>query len=434
MFLCRIMWMWCLLITFCTLKSDEFSATAEQENILDQVYGQPIQPLVQLQWFGYVKAEAIYDSRQVFGFREDQVLYFPEKKLLDARGQDINARGTFDEYAIQTRIDLAGFGPDVGCTQSGFLIEGDFLGRTDVTIDSFDLRQAFMVLSSDGIIFLAGQAWHPICIPIEFPDPISFNTGNPMNPFALCPQFRFDFSNEHAELMISAIGFLGDRPFGPTQTGDKALRDSLMPDLNLLIKLKQNELNYMGVDIDVMRILPRLVTNLNYIERNPFTAASASFFTRINSGNFDWYTRTMYVEDAQVFEMIGGFAVHSIDPLTDERTYVPLRTIAFSTELIWHGTIEPGIFVGYVKNIGAKKTIIPNFGPDNESGVFSLGPDIAHVFRISTFARYYNKNFIIGAELEYTSAAYGTITNHGTVTNTTTVGNTRFLFATYYLF
>ena len=92
--------------------------------MLDCVYGPPVDMGVELQWFGYVKAEAIYDSRQVFGYREDQLLYFPENKLLDARGQDINARGTFDEYAIQSRVDLAGFGPDVGCTKSSFLIEG----------------------------------------------------------------------------------------------------------------------------------------------------------------------------------------------------------------------------------------------------------------------------------------------------------------------
>lgn len=435
MFVCRIIVMWCLLITFYSLNADEFTEIAEQHNILDHPYGYPVEPaLVTLQWFGYVKAEAIYDSRQVFGFREDQVLYYPEQKLFDARGKDINARGTFDAYAIQTRLDVAGFGPEVGCTESGFLIEGDFLGRTDRTIEEFTLRQAFMVLSSQGITFLAGQAWHPVCIPIVFPDTISFNTGVPMCPFTLQPQFRFSFANEYAELMISAIGILGDRPFGPTEDGAKSIHDSLMPDFNILFKINQNEDTYLVADFDVMRVLPRLVTNLNYRERNPFTAITASVVTRTGFDNFVWFSRAIYAEDAQIFEMIGGFAVHTIDPLTDIRTYVPLRTFAASTEIFWKGDWEPGLFVGYVKNLGAKKTIIPNFGPDNESGVFSLGPDISRVYRISPRIRYYNKNFIIGLELEYTNAAYGTITDHGTVVNAIPVGNTRFLFATYYTF
>lgn len=434
MFLWRIMWMWCLIITFCTLRSDEFTRIAEQDNILDHIYGLPTEPAVKLQWFGYVKAEAIYDTRQVFGFREDQLLYYPEKKLFDARGQDINARGTFDEYAIQTRLDLAGFGPNVGCTESGFLIEGDFLGRTDRTIEEFELRQAFMVLHSDGITFLAGQTWHPICIPIDFPDTVSFNQGIPMNPFALQPQFRFTFANEYAELMLSAIGFLGDRPFGPSGAGAKTIRDSLMPDFNILAKLTQNDALELIFDFDIMRVMPRLVTNFNYRERNLFTAISTSVVAGINFDNVTWYTRCMYAEDAAVFEMIGGYAVHTRNPDTDERTYVPLRTFAFSTELFWKGDWEPGIFMGYVKNLGASKTIIPNFGPDNESGVFSLGPDIDYVFRVSPRIRYYNQNFIIGLELEYTRAAYGIITIHGDVTNAVPVGNTRFLFATYYVF
>lgn len=434
MFLCRIICVCLLLITCNTLRSDQFSRIAEQSNILDPIYPPPYEPCVQLQWFGYVKAEAIYDSRQVFGFREDQLLYFPEPKLFDPRGKDINARGTFDEYAIQTRIDLAGFGPNVGCTESGFLIEGDFIGRTDPTINTFALRQAFIVLSSQGITFLAGQGWHPICMPIEFPDTISFNSGIPIVPFTLQPQFRLSFENEYALLMLSAIGLLGDRPFGPSQVGDKALRDSLMPDFNILLKINQNEDTYIVADFDVMRVLPRLVTNLNYLERNPFTAISGQVATRVGYDNFAWYTRATYSEDAQVFEMIGGFAVHTLNPLTDERTYTPTRTFATSTELIWEGDWEPGIFVGYVKNLGASKTIIPNFGPDDESGVFSLGPNISRVYRISPRIRYYNKNLIIGMEIEYTNAAYGTITDFGNVVNAVPVGNTRFLFATYYTF
>ncbi len=142
----------------------------------------------------------------------------------------------------------------------------------------------------------------------------------------------------------------------------------------------------------------------------------------------------MYAQDAAVFEMIGGYGVHTRDPLNDERTYAPLQTVAVSSEFIWEGNWEPGLFIGYVKNIGARKTIIPNFGPDNESGVFSLGPDIDRVYRVSPRIRYYHTNFTIGMELEYTNAAYGTITTEGTVINAVPVGNTRFLFATYYVF
>ncbi len=424
--------LWLLLLAFNSLYPDKFSDIAEYHNVLDPWLTYP--SLVQLQWFGYVKGEAIYDSRQVFGYRDAQLLYFPLQKLPDVNGQDINARGTFDEFAIQTRLNLAGFGPRIGCAASAFMIEIDFLGRINRTIDSTDLRQAFLTIGSPGITFLAGQAWHPFCLPLEFPDTISFNSGIPMNPFLLCPQFRMIFDNEHAELMLSAVGFLGDRPFGPTGAGAKTIRDSLMPNFNILAKIKQDEDNFVIADLDIIRVLPRLVTNNNYRERNPFTAVSADIAGHFTCKNFIWNSRFVYAENAAVFEMIGGYAVHTLNMATDERTYVPLRTLAVGTEFLWKGDWEPGIYVGYVKNIGAGTTIIPNFGPDSESGVFSLGPEIAYVFRISPRIRYYHESFILGMELEYTSAAYGTITTTGTVANAIPVANKRFLFATYYLF
>lgn len=430
-------WFIFVCITFYqALYADQFSQFAEAHNILDrQQRAWAIRPCpVELQIFGYVKGEGIYDTRQNFELREGHLLYFPLKKQPDVLGADINARGNFNEYAIETRFDLAGKGPDIGCLKSGFLIEADFFGRTDATIEGCDLRHGYLELTSDHFDFLAGQTWHPICIPTNFPDTISFNSGIPICPYALSPQFRIVYHNDYFEFLWSAIGFLGDRPFGPTLEGDKAFRDAMMPDFNILVKFKHNEDNYIGIDFDIMRITPRLVSDKNFRDRNTFTAISATVFNVISYNDFVWYNRFIYAENASIFEMIGGFAIHSEDPITNKQTHVPLRTISFATELIWQNNIEPGIFIGWVKNIGAKKTVLPTVGPDNHTGIFSLGPDIDDVIRISPRIRWYLESFIVGIEYEYTRAAYGTINNHGRVENTIPVSNNRILFATYYIF
>lgn len=421
------------------LNADEFSAIAitEAENVPDKPFQDPrthtIFP-VQLKISGYVKGEGIFDSRQNETIRDGQFLYFPLEKLLDVNGADINARGDFDNYAIQTRVILEGRGPDISCTQSGFLIEADFFGRTDDTLDSFEMRLAYLFLVSDTYDFLAGQFWHPICFPFGYPETISFNEGVPFTPFSLTPEFCLTYHNDYLAITGSVIGFLGDRPFGPTQEGDKTFRDAMMPDLNLLIQLKYDEDNYVGTDFDVMRIVPRLVTDNNVKEVNPFTAFSATAFACLTYENFVWFNKFTYAEDASIWEMIGGFAVHTLDPITDLRTYTPIRTAAFASEVIWRGDIEPAIFAGYEKNLGASKTIIPNFGPDDTSGIFSLGPNIDHLWRVSPRVRWYIKSLVIGIEVEYTQAAYGIINNHGGVDDATPVGNTRFLFAAYYFF
>lgn len=414
--------------------ADQFSHFAEAHNILDrQQRIWAIRPYpVDLSIFGYVKGEGIYDSRQNFELREGHLLYFPLRKLPDVTGADINARGDFNEYAIQTRFDISGRGPTIGCMESGFVIEAEFFGRTDATIEACDVRFAYLELRSDLWEFQAGQNYHPICFPFESPDTISFNSGIPIAPFALCPQFKVTYHQNNIEFIAAAIGFLGDRPFGLAGGTDKVFRDAMMPDFYLQIRHKQDEDNYVGFGFDVLRIIPRLVTTKNYKEVNPMSSICADLFTRFEYQDYVIYTKSIYAQTGGIFELIGGIGIHSVDPATDKRTYTPLQTFACYAELIKQGKWEPALFIGIAKNLGALRSIIPVI--ESQVAVFGIGTDIDTVFRIAPRMRWYLDPFIVGIEYEYTRATYGTLDSNGHVQNTTPVANNRFLFATYYVF
>ena len=424
-------------LNFFSAYADQFSAIAEKGNVLDH----EIKPAawstqsipIKVDISGYVKAEGIFDTRQNFTLRDGHVLFYPLNKLPDATGRDINSRGDFDEYAIQSRLRFEAFGPDVGCFKSRSYIEGDFFGTTDDTLDSYRMRHAYLCLESEDLDFWAGQTWHPIYFPVEAPDTISFNTGTPIDPFSRSPQFRLVYHNEHFDILGAVIGHLDPRPFGPLGPSNKYFRDSIMPNLHAQTRFKWDcGQQFIGAGIDIMRITPRLVSNTNYKDINPFNAFSAIVYSRFAYDRFILYNKFCYAEDAAMWEMIGGYAVHTVEPVTDSRTYVPLRTISFWSELIFQGNIEPALFIGFVKNIGAKKTIIQNIG--DESTVYGLGTTIKTVFRASPRIRWYIKSFVIGAEVEYTRASYGSLDEFGNVINAIPVGNTRFLFATYYIF
>lgn len=418
------------------LYADTFSQIAEAQNVLDRTQmgwtNTPFDTHVKIS--GYVKAEGIYDSRQALTLRDGHFLLYPLNRRPDVRGKDINSRGDFGEYAIQTRVRFEGFGPDVGPMSSRSYIEGDFFGTTDDTIDAFRMRHAYLELESDEFDFLAGQTWHPIYIPILSPNTISFNTGTPINPFSRNPQFRIVYHNQTWDILGAAIGFLNFRPDGPIGFSNTYFRDALMPNLHLQARYKWNKAtNFVGAGIDVMRICPRLVSNLNFKEVNPFTAISAIAYARLAyDEHIILYSKFCYAQNANMWAMIGGYAVHSVDPLTDVRTYTPLRTISFWSELIFAGTIEPALFIGYAKNLGATKTIIQSI--DDENTVYGIGTDIKTLFRASPRIRWYLESFVVGAEIEYTRAAYGFLNQFGKVINAQPVGNTRFLFATYYIF
>lgn len=415
--------------------ADRFSNYAEAHNILDfPDINWPVRPCpVTLELFGYVKGEGIFDTRQNFTLRDGHLLYFPLEKRVDKNGQDINDRGSFDAYAIQTRVDVSGLGPSVGNFDSKFLIEADFFGRTDATVNEFELRLAFLELTTERYIFLAGQHYHPICFPFESPDTIAFNGGIPMTPFALCPQFKLTYRPHcNLEFLIASIGYVGDRPFGVAGADDKVFRDAMMPDFYAQIRFLKDDFNYFGIGFDVNRIVPRLVTNFNYKEISPITSACAQCFIRWQYSNYLLYSKLVYAPDAAIFEMIGGIAVATRNAITDIRTYAPLRTIGWHVELIHPGAYEPGIFIGVAKNLGAGKVILTQL--ENEISVFGIGTNIDTVFRISPRIRWYINSFIVGLEYEYTRAAYGILNNQGQVTNGIPVANNRFYLATYYLF
>lgn len=96
----------------------------------------------------------------------------------------------------------------------------------------------------------------------------------------------------------------------------------------------------------------------------------------------------------------------------------------------------PGWFIGIIKNLGARTTILQNVTDDNgtitDQRIFGLGTNIDYVFRVSPRLTWKAKNYQFSAEFEYTRAAYGTINDKGSVINTDPVGNFRVLLAMFY--
>ncbi len=397
----------------------------------------PLQSFLPVRVSGYVKHESFADSRQVVGFQDDQVLLYPEKKLLDSYCQDINARGQFDMVAIQTRLRLEADGPKIGGAKSCATIEADFYGKAGIS-NIVRMRHAFLKLAWEKVSVLGGQYWHPLYVPRADPRTLSFNGGMPMETFSRNPQLRITYKlGSHVDFIFAASSELDSPSDGPIGSSTTYMRDAVVPMLDGQIQGHYHE-HLFGAGIDFKRIIPRLQTNTGVKAHESLNSISAIAYAALYWEKVSTINKVMFLQNPTDLNTTGGYAVHCVDAVDDHRNYTNLNAIAWwnDTEINYHKSFVPGWFIGFIKNLGSHTTILQNVTDSNgtitDQRIFGTGTDIDYVFRISPRLKWKAQNFMFGAEIEYTRAAFGTIANDGDVINTTPVGNVRLLLTLFY--
>ncbi|TET05907.1 hypothetical protein E3J79_03895 [Candidatus Dependentiae bacterium] len=424
-------------ILFCRGKP----TTKEQPSTTDQQQRVPVkkeeEPSFIFVFSGYIKPEFFVDSRQVFGCRANQTLFNPECRLYDRCCRDINAHGQFNILAIESRVRTEIIGPSIGSAKSKGVIEADFYGVREDMINSLRMRHAYFSLTWKNRELLLGQYWHPITSPECYPQTLSFNCGGPMDPYKRVPQIRITRFIRPLELIAavsSAVHFVNNGPIGFSSS---YLRNAIVPNLSFLIQARPST-HLIGAGIDFKRLVPRLVSNNNFKVSESINSLTALAYTAFNWETFALRAKIALAQNGSVFTLLGGYAVHSIQPDTDHRTYTNLNTITAWIDFNRvHKKVEPGCLIGYTKNLGATSTIIPCLQQNDscESLVYTfLYPNIDYVFRISPRIRIYYKPVVFGAELEYTRAAFGQLNNRGRINCPRPVENIRLLLAAFYFF
>jgi hypothetical protein len=136
----------------------------------------------------------------------------------------------------------------------------------------------------------------------------------------------------------------------------------------------------------------------------------------------------LYSGNGYALSMLGGYAVKSVtDSSRHFVDYASVGTMAAWADISTNGAKWQGaLFGGFSRNLGANSNVI---GP-----YYSRGSNISYLYRIAPRVYLTVNKIRFGAEVEYTAAAYGTISKNAIVQNSQEVGNWRFLFAVYYIF
>jgi hypothetical protein len=379
-----------------------------------------------LTWSGFVKAEAMFDTRQIVEAREGYLLLYPKNVLLDKNGEDINAHGSFNQYAMSARLTLKATGSDILGAKASALVEGDFTGASNLENNSFRLRHAYLKLKWTHASILAGQYWHPINIPEMLPNVLSLNTGAPFHPFSRQPQIRFDVSKGKINTLFAITAQRDYMNSGPAGASSAYLRNSAIPNLHTQVQYVSDQV-FAGIGFDYKHIHPRLVTDSLYATNAAVNCLSYTAFLMAKTKPLVVKMQWIYGQGLNDHLLMGGYGITHIDPLTNQHEYAPLTYLSGWLNLQTTGkTWQGSLFAGYTRGLGAKDAIT--------GAVYARDADIAYVYRVAPMLSYINGKLLLAVELEMTTAAYGKTDSHYKVYDTSPVTNTRFCFSAGYFF
>lgn len=379
-----------------------------------------------IQFSGFVKTDALWDTRQTVAIREGHFLLYPMPNEPDSVGEDINAKANFNILAIQTRLQGVITGPDAFGAKTGGYMEAEFFGTSDGDVNGFRLRHAFMTMAWEQSTLMIGQFWHPMFVVTVFPGTVSFNTGAPFQPFSRNPQIRWTYKSGNTRILAAAIAQRDFVSMGPDGAGSKYLRNSAIPNMHLQFQWETPKM-ILGIGGDWKNLAPRLKTTAGYKSTSTVNSYAALAFARFNSPDLVWKLEGVYGQNLTDHLMLGGYGVHSTTAQTGMETYTPTTVFSAWTDLETGKEIGFGLFAAVTQNLGTAKAL-------NNSGYWARGSDIDMIYRIAPRVLWNAHKTRFAAEIEYTAASYGTTTINGTVENAEYVANLRLLLAAYYFF
>ncbi|MDY0215369.1 MAG: DcaP family trimeric outer membrane transporter [Bacteroidales bacterium] len=421
------------------------------------------------EFYGFVRTDAIYDTRKVVQLREGNLILYPENIKKDAQGNDINATPTFNLSTIASRAGVRiNGGKALGANITG-QIEGEFFGSSDANINTFRLRHSFVRLGWERSEFLMGQYWHPLFTEESYPNTVSFGTGIPFCGFDRSPLVQYSYNVKGFSFRLAAISQRDFSSTGPSGVSYAYQANSGRPEITLGVHYKSMILDssatlWMGIVAENKSIQPRLHTDSNLITNKTLESSALTAYLRLQTKSLEFKLKGLYGENMYDQLTIGGYAIRhygDLMPTGGDWDYTSILTASAWADIDYklNSNWSTGFFAGWAKNLGSANNIQDW---NNKASYFSRGYDIDQIYRVSPRIRY-SVNFYkslptdglkiekykistlqFGFETEYTAAKYGNLRNslgliqeksdaypNAEISN---VGNYRFLFMVSYNF
>lgn len=384
--------------------------------------------------YGFARTDAFADSRKIYASSMDLFSFYPMYRNLNAAGEDLNATPSASMVSVGTRIGFEFNGPTdfLGAKKAISKIETDFAGSP--TFMLFRIRQAYSQLIWDKSSLLVGQTWHPLSTIGLHPQVLSFNAGALFEPFNRSPMVRYEQQMNKLKLTAAAVYQMMYTSVGPDETTPTKMvssysyqRNALMPEMYLSLEYKNT--NYLlGFGLDFKSIMPTRyifgneLVPVKHVNTKVLSTPAAMFYGSYTNGLFNTRFKAILGQNLAEHSILGGYAI------TPNNKYLPFDTWTSYVHFNYGKTYEVGLMLGFSENLGAH-TALPagsnfyGFGVDKPNAVDEMM--VRDVYRITPSFSYNHKNWKLGAEIEYTNAAWGKRSATGSIGFKERVSNTR---------
>lgn len=375
---------------------------------------------------GFINLQAFLDTRNMVEAREGMFTFYPDKPVYDVNGEDINDKTSFQMLAMTSRLTARITGPDAFGAKTSAVMEGDFTGVANTDNNGFRLRLAYMILDWGKRELLLGHDWHPLDVPQVKVGTIALNTGAPFHSFSRFNQVRYTEKLGNLKL-IAFAGMQRDyTSIGPQGRSNIYQRNASIPNFHGQLHYNAGK-HLFGAGFDYKSIQPMKTNYLGEVTGANVNSLAAVAFSRFSFGDYEWKLQGVWGQNLTDHLMIGGYAVS--DTLTGSGDVAYTNLSQFSAWTVFEktqGVFRPGIFIGYLQNLGADDEI--------EGAVYSRGFDIDYVYRMGPRFVYWSGKTMMAAEFEYNVIAYGTPDNKGEVQDSKEYSGLRVLLGAFYFF
>ena len=360
-------------------------------------------------FYGQIRTDLFYNSRANEETVDGLFYMYPKDKVYDPNGEDLNSTPNGSFYVLYTRLGVDIAGPKLGNAKTSAKVEVDFRG-SGTAYSTVRIRHAYFNLDWGKSALMVGQYWHPLFGDVS-PQILNLSVGAPFQPFSRAPQIRYRYTNKNLMLTGAAVWQSQYTSAGINGKSQDYIKNSCVPEIYVGADYKKD--GFMaGVGVELLSLKPRTeaITQTPSAAGSPITVkykvkeriTTLSYEAHAKYTNKDWFigAKTVLGSNLTQASGLGGFGIKSLNTVTGEQEYTPIRVSSTWFNAVYGKKWKPGIFLGYAKNLGTSDELI-------SSNLYGTGTNLDQLVTAGAELTYNLPHWKFGLEYTLTSAWYG---------------------------